>query len=348
MRTDELTAFLEAEIGAGRVPGAVLGIAHRGDVHLEAVGFLDQPRAIPMPQDALFWIASMTKPVTATAAMLLVERGRLVLDAPISTYLPGFAREVEPTVLDLLRHTAGIPEGLLGDTDVHKLYAEAVGNGMTSYTGEEFVDRLSGLPFLHAPGEMWHYGWGLDLVGLIIERITGVSLGEFLRDNVFEPLGMTSTTFGVSAPARFARPLPGHELPDLSVARFQSGGAGLVSTASDYLKFVQMLLRKGDPVLGRKTTEYMLADQLPPGTDITRLTRPGWNPGHRFGIAMAVRTSVGGFPAPGSAGEVTWPGAGGTTWWADPAEDLGVVVMTHTRAAIEPQIRAIVAAALDR
>jgi CubicO group peptidase (beta-lactamase class C family) len=187
----------------------------------------------------------MSKPITAAGALLLVERGQLVLDEPISTYLPQFAgRSVLPTVLDLLRHTAGMPEGLLGDSSVHKLYAEAIGDGMTDLTGEEFIGKLSTLPLLHEPGKMWHYGWGLDLTGLIIESVVGTSLGNFLRDEVCTPLKMPDTTFGVPEgyQDRFAQPLPEHVLPDLSIARFHSGGAGLVSTAGDYLRFVQMLL----------------------------------------------------------------------------------------------------------
>ncbi|WP_084959528.1 serine hydrolase domain-containing protein [Thermoactinospora rubra] len=350
MIMDRLTEFLEAQMAAGRLPGAVVGIAYHGHVVLlKAYGHRDKARDVPMTTDSLFWIASMTKPVTAVGALLLVERGRLVLDEPIGTYLPEFAGwTVQPTVLDLLRHTAGIPEGLLGDSRVHKLYAEAVGDGMTGLTGEEFIDRLSRLPPLHEPGAMWHYGWGLDLTGLIIERLVGTSLGDFLQDEVFAPLGMTDTTFGIPKQRRdrFAQPASPEVLPDLSIARFHSGGAGLVSTAGDYLRFVQMLLDKGKPVLARKTVEYMLSDQLAPGTDTSRLHRPGWNPGYGFGIGLAVRRRIGGAPTPGSVGEVTWPGAGGTTWWADPAEELGVVVMAHTKAKIEPQIRAIVLQAL--
>ncbi|ONI79726.1 hypothetical protein ALI144C_23515 [Actinosynnema sp. ALI-1.44] len=347
---ERVAEFVEAEVSAGRVPGAVVGVVHRGQVvFLKAFGHRDKARGVPMTRDALFWIASMSKPITAAGALLLVERGQLVLDEPIGAYLPQFAgRPVQPSVLDLLRHTAGMPEGLLGDSPVHKLYADAVGNGMTDLTGAEFVDRLSALPLLHEPGAMWHYGWGLDLTGLIIESIVGASLGDFLRDEVCTPLGMSDTTFGVPAGQedRFARPLPQHVLPDLSIARFHSGGAGLVSTAADYLRFVQMLLDKGKPLLGRKTVKYMLSDQLAPGTDTSRLEKPGWNPGHGFGVGLAVRRRIGGFPAPGSVGEVTWPGAGGTTWWADPSEDLGVVVMAHTTAKIEPQLRAIVLASL--
>jgi CubicO group peptidase (beta-lactamase class C family) len=346
----ELAEFITAQVAAGRLPGAVVGIVHRGQVVLfEAFGFRDRAREVPMTTDTLFWIASMSKPITAVGALLLVERGQLVLDEPISTYLPQFGgKPTQPTVLDLLRHTAGMPEGLLGDSPVHKLYAEAVGDGMTDLTGDEFIGRLSALPLLHEPGRAWHYGWGLDLTGLIIESLLGKSLGDFLRDEVFTPLSMTDTTFGVPAGHgdRFAHPSPGQVLPDLSIARFHSGGAGLVSTAGDYLRFVQMLLDKGKPLLGRKTVEYMLSDQLVPGTDTSRLEKPGWNPGHGFGIGLAVRRRVGGVPTPGSVGEVTWPGAGGTTWWADPSEELGVVVMAHTTAKIEPQIRALVVRSL--
>ncbi|MET1074970.1 MAG: serine hydrolase domain-containing protein [Umezawaea sp.] len=345
-----LAEFLEAEIADDRLPGAVVGIVHRGQVvFFEAFGFRDRERGVPMTTDALFWIASMSKPVTAAGALLLVERGQLVLDEPIGTYLTQFAgRSVQPTVLDLLRHTAGMPEGLLGDSPVHKLYAEAVGDGMTDLTGPEFVDRLSALPLLHEPGAMWHYGWGVDLAGQIIESVVGTSLGDFLRDEVCAPLGMSDTTFGVPDEHRdrFARPSPPHVLPDLSIARFHSGGAGLVSTAGDYLRFVRMLLDGGHPLLGRKTVEYMLSDQLAPDTDTSLLEKPGWNPGHGFGIGLAVRRTVGGPPTPGSVGEVTWSGAGGTTWWADPSEDLGVVVMAHTTAVIEPQVRALVLSSL--
>ncbi|MEV8441115.1 serine hydrolase domain-containing protein [Actinosynnema sp. NPDC051121] len=345
-----LREFFEAEVAAGRLPGAVVAVVHGGQVVLsEAFGHRDAARGVPMTTDALFWIASMSKPITAVGAMLLVERGRLVLDEPVGAYLPAFAgKPVQPTVLDLLRHTAGMPEGLLGDTAVHRLYADAVGDGMTDLTGDEFIGRLSALPLLHEPGRMWHYGWGVDLVGLIIEAVVGTSLGDFLRDEVFAPLGMADTTFGVPAggETRFAQPLPGHVLPDLARARFHSGGAGLVSTAGDYLRFVRMLLDRGTPLLGRKTVEYVLSDQLDPGTDTSRLEKRGWNPGHGFGIGLAVRRRIGGPPTPGSVGEVTWPGAGGTTWWADPAEGLGVVVMAHTTAKIEPQVRALVLSSL--
>ncbi|WP_188316802.1 serine hydrolase domain-containing protein [Solihabitans fulvus] len=384
-RLSRVTRFVEDEIAAGRLPGAVLGIVRGGRIaHFEALGHRDPQRGVPMTADTLFWIASMTKPITTVGALLLHEQGRLVLDIPIGDHLPQFAdRRVadlaawpgegapiptraaarQPTILDLLRHTAGIPEGMLGDSPVHALYTDAVGDGMTTLTGPEYLDRLSGLPLLHDPGTTWHYGFGLDLLGLIIESIAGESLGAYLRSRVFEPLGMHDTTFGVPEDRRdrYAAAFPAdpetgapQELPDLSVAAFDSGGAGLVSTAADYLRFVQLLLAGGDAdtgrLLGRKTVDYMLADQLDQDTDVRRLARPGWNPGHGFGLGLAVRRRQGGASTPGSVGEVTWPGAAGTNWWADPAEDLGVVFMAHTPSRIQShyqqQIKALVLQAL--
>ncbi|MFD8500531.1 serine hydrolase domain-containing protein [Amycolatopsis sp. NPDC059657] len=370
-RLARIGRFLGEEIAADRMPGAVLGIVRDGRLaFLEAFGHRDRARGLPMTTDSLFWIASMTKPITAVGALLLHEQGRLVLDAPVDTYLPEFANRLvagadgtsrpavrQPTLVDLLRHTAGLPEGLLGDTATHRLYVEAVGDGMTDLTGQEFISRLAALPLLHEPGALWHYGWGLDLVGLIIESLTGERLGDYLRHAVFAPLGMKDTTFGVPDKDRFAQPLPldpltgeHQSLPDLGRARFDSGGAGLVSTVPDYLRFLRVLLDKGHGLLGRKTVEFMLADQLEPGTDLTRLHKPGWNPRHGFGLALAVRREVGDGVSAGSPGEVTWPGAAGTTWWADPAEDLGVAFFTHTPSAIQgrywQQIRALVQQAL--
>ncbi|MER7844190.1 serine hydrolase domain-containing protein [Kitasatospora sp. NPDC096077] len=362
-RLARVDAFVEAEVAARRLPGAVLGIVRGGAlVRLDAFGMRDPQAGAPMTTDTLFWLASMTKPVTAAGALLLVESGELVLEEAVGDYLPGFRdRRVadpeslrerpaarQPTVLDLMRHTAGIPEGLLGRTALHARYAEAVGDGMTGLDGPEFVARLAALPLLADPGTLWHYGFGFDLLGQIVESVTSDTLGAFLARRLFAPLGMTDTRFvgGSGAdPDRLAVPLThdpltgeSQQLPDLARARFDSGGAGLVGTAGDYLAFLRMLLAKGagptgdaDRVLGRKTVELMLADTLEPGTDTRLLERPGWNPGHGFGLGVAVRRAAGGgATTPGSAGEVTWPGSSGAFWWADPAEDLGVVFLTHT------------------
>ncbi|MFI6030992.1 serine hydrolase domain-containing protein [Amycolatopsis magusensis] len=355
-RTNVIERALNAEISAGRMPGAVVGILRGGEtVYLEAFGYRDPVARTPMTTDTLFWLASMTKPMVTAGALKLYERGLLILDTPIGELLPALAdRQVggapahrQPTVLDLLRHTSGMVEGMLGSSPVHELYTEAIGDGMTSFTGEEFVERLAPLPLLHQPGEVWHYGWGLDLVGQIIEGIVGRRLGDYLREQVFEPAGMNDTAFGVSDESRYARALDPTAIPDLSRARFDSGGAGLVGTAPDYLRFIGALLGYGE-LLHRKTREFMTTDQLPPGTDESWLRR--MEPGYGFGLGVAVRRGVAGGPTAGSPGEFTWAGAGGTYWWADPAEDLGVVFLTHapdqTRRYF-PLIRALVLQSLD-
>jgi CubicO group peptidase (beta-lactamase class C family) len=364
-RLSRIDTFVESEIAAKRLPGAVVGIVRGGRLAYHAAyGYRDGFMSTPMTTDTLFWIASMTKPITAVAALTLVEQGLLVLDAELGEYLPQFAdmrvahltdgsvytraAGRQPTILDLMRHTAGIPEGLLGDTPVHALYAEAVGDGMTDLTGGEFADRLSRLPLLHEPGVMWHYGWGFDLLGLLIEGVTGMRLAEYLLDYVFRPLGMQDTTFGVPVGERhrYAAAFDQRAMLELSLARFDSGGAGLVSTAVDYLRFVQMLLDRGKTtaghLLGRKTVEEMLADQLDDETDVRRLHKPGWNPGYGFGLGLAVRRRLGAGSGPGSVGEVTWPGAAGTNWWADPREDLGVVFFAHTPSGIQTRYQQVI------
>uniref|UniRef100_UPI003F4974F7 serine hydrolase domain-containing protein n=1 Tax=Actinomadura sp. CA-154981 TaxID=3240037 RepID=UPI003F4974F7 len=358
-----LENLVTGEVEAERMPGAVIAIARGGKLaYLRAFGYRHPGKRAPMTPDTLFWIASMTKPITTVGALVLHEEGRLPLDEPLDALLPEFTdqrvAEIDagstrylpaprpPVVLDLLRHTSGIVEGLLGDTPVHAMYAEAVGDGMTDCSGQEFIERLSRLPLLHAPGTVWHYGWGLDLAGLIIEKITGVPLRSHLHQYVLGPLGMEDTAFGVPGDRHEDLALPLRRdpatgdpqfLPDLSRARFDSGGAGLVGTATDYLRFAQMLLDKGrlgsTRVLGRKTVEYMTSDQLDSGIDHHRLaTMSARLDGYGFGLGLAVRRRAGLAPTAGSAGEVTWPGAAGTYWWADPKEELAVVFLTHTPA----------------
>lgn len=355
-RLGRIDVALTREVTSGRMPGAVLGILRDGKLaYLRAVGWRDPAARIPMTPDSLFWIASMTKPIVAVAALTLVEQGQLLLGDPVSAHLPEFtdmrvagpdgqsrpglvpARR-EPAIHDLMTHTAGVIEGLLGNSPVHARYAAAVGDGMTSYTAEEFRARLAGLPLFNHPGETWHYGWGFDLLGQIIERITQSSLGDYLARAVTGPLGMTGTGFarhGIDT-ARWAHPLPpGDErpaLPDLSKARFDSGGAGLAGTAGDYLKFVSFLLERrrgrGTAILAPATVTAMTTDRLDPHADVSRLTTLHER-GHGFGLGVAVRQSAGA-PSPGSPGDFCWPGAAGTYWWADPRHQLGVVLMTHT------------------
>jgi len=227
---------------------------------------------------------------------------------------------------------------------VHALYREAVGDGMTALTGAEFIARLSPLPLLHPPGAIWHYGWGLDLLGLVIESITKRSLGDYLREHLFEPLGMHDTSFGVpaGAAARYAKALPNdpltglaQSLPDLSRARFHSGGAGVVTTARDYLHFALMLQNGGalgdTRILGRKTVEHMLTESARPGGGRSRHRRRGLSARRvRLRSRRCRSANTRDITRDGSIGDATWPGAGGTYWWIDPHEQLAVTFHAHT------------------
>jgi CubicO group peptidase (beta-lactamase class C family) len=347
---------LAAEVKAGRIPGAVLAVARRGRlVHLEPYGYRDAGRRVPMTADSLFWVASMTKPITVAGALTLVDQGTVALDDPIAAHLPALAGlEVAtpdggrvaparpPTIRDLMTHTAGMVEGLTGDTPVHALYAEAFSDGMTDLTSGEFIDRLSRLPLFNQPGTTWHYGFGIDVLGLLIERVTGERLRDTLAARVFAPLGMSDTTFGLppTEVERFARPfliapetgLP-QALPDLGRACFDSGGAGAVSSAADYLRFASMLLGGGAlgevRVLTPARVAEMTSDQLAHGIDTSRVEDD--EPtllGYGFGLGVAVRRAMVPGALAGSLGDYTWAGAGGTYWWGDPREELAVVLMT--------------------
>jgi CubicO group peptidase (beta-lactamase class C family) len=352
---------VEAEIAAGQMPGAVLAIARHGKlVYFEAFGYRDKAAGVPMTTDSIFRVASMTKPMVAVGALQLVEQGRLLIDDPLAKYFPKFAdmqvavmdakketivdkvaaaRKI--TIQDLLRHTSGLIYGGRGSTAVHKLYPAGSTQAATEMTGAEFLDRLSSLPLLWQPGTVWDYGFGLDITGLVIEKISGEPLGRYLDNELWKPLGMVDTGFAVPADkmSRVAKPLerdPISGQPQEAEAKplkFECGGGCAVSTAMDYLRFASMLLDKGrygNRILGRKTVEYMLANQL--GPDVKNLignadpTRADYG----FGLGLAVRTTLGVVRLLGSVGDFSWPGATGTNWWADPKEDLVVVWMAAT------------------
>ncbi len=358
-------AVLNQDVAAGRIPGAVLAIARDGKlVYFEAFGFRDKPAGVAMTTDTIFNIASMTKPMTAVAALSLAEQGRLVIDEPISQILPGFkdmkvaaldatgdtltgtAPAVRAiTTRDLLTHTSGLIYGGRGTTAVHKMYPGGSAVAALQLTGPEFLAKLSGLPLLAQPGSTWDYGFGLDVAGQMVEAATKQSLGAYLADTVFKPLGMADTGFLIPADkvARYARALPidpetGRpqtlEPDSTKPTKFECGGGCAVSTASDYLKFATMLMNGGEydgrRVLSRKLTQYMLTNQLGPqvrnligNADPTRAD-------YGFGLGLAVRTTPGVVKLMGSVGDFSWPGASGTNWWVDPAERLVVVFMAHS------------------
>jgi CubicO group peptidase (beta-lactamase class C family) len=267
---------LNAEIEAGQLPGALVAVARRGYlVFHEAVGYLGPDRSTSMPRDAAFAIASMTKPVTGVAALLLWEEGRLGLADPIERFLPQLGNrrvavlneltlagqgpiETVPakrsiTIQDLMRHTSGLTYGGLGTTAVHTLYPASSNVAGAALDTAAFLERLATAPLLYQPGTVWGYGLSIDVIGLVVEAISGQSLGTFLEQRLFRPLGMVDTSFQVPPDkvARLAHPLPrdpgeAQSVPDRAKAlRFECGGGGLASTALDYLRFAQMLLGGG-------------------------------------------------------------------------------------------------------
>jgi len=375
-RLERIGTVLKSEIAQGRMPGAVVAVVRRGKVvYFEAFGNLDKPAGTPMPKDAIFAIASMTKPIVTTGAMMLFEEGKLSLDEPIATYLPelknmkvavnGDPTKTEearrqPTVEDLLRHTSGFTTGDQGSTPLHRLYPLNGVAASESSTGAQLLARLAQLPLHHQPGTTWDYSFGLDLVGLIIERVSGQSLGGYLRSRIFEPLHMTDTAFVISqaASARQAKALPTDPVTgapqttrdQTRTVRYECGGGCLASTASDYIRFAQMLLQKGaienTRILGPKTVEYMTSDHATPDIDLRLLhTFPGDNnEGFGFGLGVAVRRSTGYGGTLGSEGQYHWPGSQGTAFWVDPKEDLAIVYMAQTTGAMRRYYRQLIPA----
>jgi CubicO group peptidase (beta-lactamase class C family) len=371
-RLARIGSVLNQDIADGRLPGAVLLIARNGKlVYFDAFGYRDKAAGVKMTTDTIFNIASMTKPMTTVAALSLVEQGKLVIDEPISRTLHAFtdmkvamlsedgatitgtvpaARPI--TMRDLLTHTSGLIYGSRGTTAVHKLYP----GGTSDYTGPEFIAKLSSLPLMAQPGSTWDYGFGLDVTGQMVEAVSHQTLGAYLSDTVFKPLGMPDTGFVVPASkvARYAHALANdpdtgqpQKVADLTHApKFESGGGGAVSTASDYLKFASMLMNggtfNGHRILSPKMTQYMLTNQLGPQVKNLIVNADPTRADYGFGLGLAVRTTPGVVRLMGSVGDFTWPGASGTNWWVDPAEKLVVVFMSHAPGPIRWHYRYVI------
>jgi CubicO group peptidase (beta-lactamase class C family) len=350
---ERLSTALKDRVAAGHIPGAVALIARHGKVaYFESFGRLDPASGAPMGTDAIFRIYSMTKPIVSVAVMMLWEEGRLLLSDPIGRYLPALASpkvgivtgstytsvdvERPVTVQDLLRHTSGLTYEFRGDTPIHKAYAEAR-VARLKQTNAEQVEALGQLPLLHQPGTRWEYSRSTDVLGRLVEVISGQTLGTFLADRVLGPLGMTDSGFSVpkSAQGRIAEPFAkdpegGADVALLDVRRpavFESGGGGLVASTMDYARFLAMLIGNGrldrTRMLGRKTIELMTSDHLGTITGSPDLLPPG----HGFGLGFAVRTSSGIAPFPGTVGNYYWSGAAGTSFWVDPTERLFAILM---------------------
>ena len=350
---ERLGRALQGEVERGLVPGAVALIARRGQLaYFESFGQRDPASGAPMATDSIFRIYSMTKPIVSVAAMMLWEEGRFLLSDPIAKYLPELGNvrvaveqgadigqvdaERPITIQDLLRHTSGLTYEFRGNGPVHKMYT-AARIYSRDQTNADQVERLGKLPLLHQPGTKWEYSRSTDVVGRLIEVLSGISLGQFLQQHLFAPLGMADTAFHVPVPlqARLAEgfakdPETGSGVQLINVKsapKFESGGGGLVSTAADYARFLQMLLSLGrlDGVryLSRKTIELMTSDHLGRITGAPDLLLPGYG----FGLGFAVRLQPGIAHVPGSVGQYFWGGLAGTTFWVDPAEQLFAILM---------------------
>jgi CubicO group peptidase (beta-lactamase class C family) len=373
-RLARISAILRDDVERGRIPGAVIMVARKGRLaYVETVGFRDKAAGAPMTRDAIFRIASMTKPMASVAAMMLYEEGRLLMADPVSKYLPPLAKrsvgiervdpatgkvvfqtvsaEREMTIQDLLRHTSGLPYGSRGTGRVHAMYPASSSTAARELTGTEFIDKLGQAVLLHQPGTNWEYGFSSDVLGRVVEVVSGKTLGQFLQERLFQPLRMPDTGF-VVPPEKHARLAAGFAtdpdtgkpvtLPDATTSpKFDCGGGCAVSTAGDYIRFGQMLANRGTldgvRILGRKTVEYMTADHL--GTAIGTGTDYIPGAGYGFGLGFAVRRGAGVADLNGSAGDFNWGGAYGTYFWVDPKEELVVVSMTQAPGPIRVHYR---------
>ncbi len=351
--------FFAREIAADRVPGAVIAIARDGKlVHYKAYGSLNKATGEPMPLDAIFNLASMTKVMTAVGGLTLNEEGKLPLKSPLGEYLPAFVKmnvgvvgtggeiKLEPAnpiyIHDLYRHTSGLTYGGRGTTAVHKLYPAGSAPAAFLYTSDEFVAKLAATPLLYQPGTVWDYGFSTDILGLVIEKVSGKRLGDFLKTAVWDKVGMPDTTFTITDEKRkrIARPLPKDPISgrdqNISIldkqVKFDCAGSCAFSTVGDYLRFGQMLLDggiiDGKRVLSPKTVRAMTSDHLGANIKNNVAGVEQHRDGYGFGLAVAVRMVDGVAAVPGTAGDYTWNGANGTAYWADPKERLVVVFGT--------------------
>lgn len=357
-------------LDSGRFAGTQVLVYRRGAiVHHQVAGFADLERRVPMKPDTLFRIYSMTKPLTSVAFMMLVEEGRVALDEPVAKYIPQWANlgvfqagitapfltrpPVRPMqIVDLLRHTSGLTYGFQNRSNVDAAYRDKkIGEIEKSGTMQSMIDDLASIPLEFSPGEAWNYSVSTDVVGYLVEKISGQPFDQFLQQRIFDPLGMHDTGFHV--PAAKAHRLAacyaadgkgGMTLQDdpttssfLEPPSFISGGGGLVSTAADYLVFCRALLNRGElggvRLIAPKTLKLMTANHLPGGRDLTEMSRSMFseatNAGVGFGLGFAVTMDPAKTLLPGSPGEYYWGGAASTAFWIDPAEELITIFMTQ-------------------
>ncbi len=375
-RLARIRPALEREVAEKRIPGAVIAIQRHGKlVHLDAIGTRDPATGAPLRRDAIFSVASMTKLMVSVAIMMLYEEGRLLLSDPASKYLPELQgmrvakslqgplqtlpAEREFTIQDLLRHTSGLTYKTRGTSEAHKLYPDGM-RDLARMTKAEFLDALGKAPLLYQPGTAWEYGLSTDVLGLIVEAVTGGTLGQFLQERLWAPLGMIDTAFALpdAKRERYARAFPTDYLTGEPVAiphanaafkpQWESGGGGAVSTASDYMRFLQMLLNGGEfdgrRYLSRPTVRYMTSDHLGAKIENRVTTMDPSCEGYGFGLGVAVRLQTGIAGAIGSAGDYYWSGVFGTYYWVDPLEDVAVVFLAMAPGMLRLRYRALMRA----
>ena len=377
-RLARIRPAMEREIAAGKLPGCVVAIARDGKlVHLEAIGWQDPESRTPMQADAIFSIASMTKPVAGVTALSLIEEGRLLITDPVGAWLPPLMKmqvakptpamlagdgpiETEAaarpmTVQDAMRHTTGLVYGGRGGSAVHAIAPPGSFWVAENMDTESFAQTLAGLPLRHHPGTVWEYGLSTDVLGAVAERAGGASLGTLMRDRIFAPLGMAETGYVLPREnlARFAKPFakdpitgdPQCVAAPLTAPKMETGGAGLVSTASDYLRFAEMLraggILNGVRVLAPQTVAWMASDHLR-GIENRVAGMDAALEGYGFGLTVAVRLARGGSGFMGAPGAFGWSGVWGTYFWADPAERLSVVFMAHAPGELRQRYRRLI------
>jgi CubicO group peptidase (beta-lactamase class C family) len=360
-RLAHIPRFLEAQVAAGALPGALTLIWRAGGIaHHSLVGSMDLARARPMREDAIFRLYSMTKPVTAVALLMLLEEGKVALDDAAEKFIPGFANlklgdgtapRRSITVLDLLRHTAGLTYGFHHRTPIDAAYrAQKIAEMDTEGGLPAMIAQLEKLPLEYSPGEAWIYSVATDVVGYLVEVISGQAYADFVQQKILTPLKMTDTGFQVTDSSRFTACYALDEgrlalFDDPATSAFlkppklQSGGGGLVGTAADYLRFCRMLLNKGEldgvRLLSPKTVALMTANHLPGRVEIAALSpaadifnESGYR-GIGFGLCVAVTLDPVKAGIPGTAGEFAWGGMASTAFFVDPKEDMAVVFMAQ-------------------
>ncbi|MES2751811.1 MAG: serine hydrolase domain-containing protein [Pseudomonadota bacterium] len=356
LRLERMRDAFQREIDKGTTPGVVSMVARRGQIGwFEAQGKQNPAESAPMTRESIFRIFSMTKPLVSLGIMMLVEDGYLLLNDPLAKYIPEFASQkvgierngqlefalpVRPiTIQDLLRHTSGISYEITGTGMVQRMYAKSKVRNR-DINNEEHAKLIAGMPLMCQPGAQWNYSRSTDILGRVIEVVSGKTLGIYLRERLLTPLQMNETDFhtGKENKPRLAEPFPNDPwtgdkvalFDQLEIPKMESGGGGLVSTAMDYARFCQMMLNggslDGNRVIGHKTLAFMASDHLGPNVQIETHLVP---PGHSFGLGFAVRTHDGMAPFAGSIGQYFWSGMAGTFFWIDPKEDLFAIFLSQ-------------------